>query len=86
MDDSKYVVVKQATKVTGFSLTTMGFITWLVFLILKVTGVWTSISWFWVFFPLWICPAASIAGCILLFIIGVFAAIYISGRLDDDNY
>lgn len=44
MDDSKYVVVKQATKATGFSLMTMGFITWLVFLILKVTGVWTSIS------------------------------------------
>lgn len=35
-------------------LTGMGFITFIVFLILKVTGTWPDITWFWVFFPLWI--------------------------------
>jgi uncharacterized membrane protein len=38
----------------GLTLGIIGFITFLVFLILKVTGSWTDISWFWVFFPLWI--------------------------------
>lgn len=34
-------------------LDVLGFITFIVFLILKVTGNW-DISWFWVFFPLWL--------------------------------
>lgn len=36
-----------------FSLTPLGFIIFVVFLILKLVGV-TDMSWFWVFFPLWI--------------------------------
>lgn len=40
--------------ILSLPLTTMGFITFIVFLILKVTGAWIDITWFWVFFPLWI--------------------------------
>ena len=36
-----------------FSLTPLGFIIFVVFLILKLVGV-TDMSWFWVFVPLWI--------------------------------
>ena len=57
----------------GLGLGTMGFITWLVFLILKVTGVW-AISWFWVFFPLWI-PWAIAGGIfVLVLIIAIIVA------------
>lgn len=37
-------------------LTGLGFLTWLVFLILKlsVPAFSTAVSWFWVWFPLWI--------------------------------
>lgn len=59
----------------GLSLTTMGFITFLVFLILKVTGTWTSITWFWVFFPLWIPIAVGFACIILACIIGLIIAL-----------
>ncbi len=51
----------------GLSLGTMGFITFIVFLILKLTGTWQEISWFWVWFPLWI-PWAATLGLILLII------------------
>lgn len=36
-----------------FSLTPLGFIIFVIFLILKLVGV-TDMNWFWVFFPLWI--------------------------------
>lgn len=49
----------------GLSLGTMGFITFIVFLILKLTGTWPEISWFWVWFPLWI-PWAIAVGLFLL--------------------
>lgn len=48
----------------GLSLTSMGFITFLVFLVLKLTNV-VAWNWFWVWFPLWIAPLASI---VLVFI------------------
>lgn len=58
----------------GMGLTTMGFITWLVFLILKVTGTW-AISWFWVFFPLWLPFAIGAAIFTVVFIIAIVIAI-----------
>ena len=42
-----------------FSLTPLGFIIFAIFLILKLVGV-TDMSWFWVFFPLWIPMAFGI--------------------------
>ena len=46
----------QETRTVNLSLPLdfIGFVTFIVFLILKVTGNWPEISWFWVFFPLWI--------------------------------
>lgn len=58
---------------SGLGFGTMGFITWLVFLILKVTGTW-AISWFWVFFPLWIPWAISSVIFALTLIIAVIIA------------
>lgn len=58
---------------SGLGLGTMGFITWLVFLILKVTGTW-AISWFWVFFPLWIPWAIAGAIFVLVLIVAVIIA------------
>ena len=53
---------------SGISLNTIGFITWLVFLILKLCNQGNPnfdwLTWFWVWFPLWI-PWA-IDGAILL--------------------
>ena len=54
------------------SLEAMGFIVFIIFLILKLVGV-TTMSWFWVFFPLWIPIAFSLA---LVVVILIVAAIY----------
>lgn len=47
----------------------IGFVTFIVFLVLKVTGSWPEISWFWVFFPLWIPIAFGLSLWILLLVI-----------------
>ena len=41
---------------TAFQLPlgTIGFITWLVFLIIKLTSNPAWLTWFWVWFPLWL--------------------------------
>lgn len=57
-----------AVLVETFSLQSMGFMTWLVFLILKLTGV-INWSWFWVWFPLWLPIAISLLIWIIVFII-----------------
>ena len=59
----------------SFPLVTLGFITWLVLLILKVTGV-AAISWFWVWFPFWLPWAIIGAICVIMFIlVGIVATI-----------
>lgn len=55
----------------NFTLDGMGFITFLVFLILKVTGTWPEITWFWVFFPLWIGFAVGFVLFLLLILIAI---------------
>lgn len=57
----------------NLSLGTMGFITFIVFLILKLTGTW-DVNWFWVWFPLW----APMALGALFFIVAlvVFVILY----------
>lgn len=57
---------RQVSVTTNLSLSSIGAIVFIAFLILKLTGN-IGISWFWVFFPLWIVPAALLA--IELFIV-----------------
>lgn len=63
---------------TGLSLTSIGFIVWLVFLILKLSNQsnpdFAWLTWFWVWFPFWL-PWA-IDGAILLLLLPVI--IYLS--------
>lgn len=60
---------------SGFSLESMGFITWLVFFVLKLTKV-IDWSWFWIFFPLWLPIAIGFAifiiAVIIMFIFGLW--------------
>ena len=59
----------QSTSITTtISLESIGIITFIVFLILKLTNVW-HISWFWVWFPLWIPIAISVGIYLIVFII-----------------
>ena len=52
-------------KVTvSFGLPGIGFIIWLVLLILKLTGA-AKISWFWVWFPFWL-PWAIVGGLLII--------------------
>lgn len=60
----------QVSATVSLPLGTIGFITWLVFLILKVTGSW-DISWFWVWFPLWLPWALLGVELIFIFIIAL---------------
>lgn len=64
-----------------FSLVSMGFITWLVFLILKVTGAW-NISWFWVWFPFWLPWAIELGFLIIIFLVALVVFL-VSIRMDD---
>ena len=53
-----------------------GFVTWLVFLILKCNNVITF-DWFWVWFPLWIVPAVE---CSLLIILAFLIYLFDNNR------
>ena len=48
-----------------FSLTPLGFIVFVVFLILKLV----EMSWFWVFFPLWIPIAFGVVISLIMLLI-----------------
>lgn len=56
---------------------TIGLITFIVFLILKLTGAW-NVNWFWVWFPLWLPVAIGV----LLIIVGIILGA-IANKLDD---
>lgn len=59
---------------SSLSLSTIGFITWIVFLVLKLCNQsnpdFEWLTWFWVWFPLW-------APMVLDFLIGVVVFIII---------
>ena len=58
------------TVTASISLESLGFITWLVFLILKVTNVFPeSFTWFWVWFPLWFPIALTLGIYLIIFLI-----------------
>ena len=67
------------TVTASISLESLGFLTWLVFLILKVTNVFPeSFTWFWVWFPLWF-PIALAFGIFLIGLI-IFGVILLFNR------
>lgn len=46
---------RNAVQVSSLPLTSIGLVTFIIFLILKLVNVLPeSFSWFWVFFPLWL--------------------------------
>jgi len=51
-------------------LGTIGFITWLVFLIIKLTSNPAWLTWFWVWFPFWL-PWAILGAEIIIMLIAV---------------
>ena len=65
---------------SGFSIGLGGlcFITFIVFLILKLTNV-IAWSWWWVTAPLWITPAIVLA--IIFLLILIFLLIFLFGKL-----
>ena len=59
----------------GIGLGTIGLITFIVFLIIKLTANPVWLTWFWVWFPLWI-PLAVYFG--LIFIIAIVTLIIVA--------
>lgn len=51
----------------GSSSIGIGTIVFIVLLILKLTGAAPGLTWFWVFFPLWIVPVAAI--CLIAIVV-----------------
>lgn len=66
----------------GVSLFTMGFLTWLILMILNLTGT-IAISWFWVWFALWIVPAVGAGLAIIAVIVGLIACLIAAGQSDN---
>ena len=64
---------KSITKVSttlSVPLGTIGFITWLVFLILKLTNNPDWLTWFWVWFPFWL-PWAIFGAELIILLVAV---------------
>ena len=59
------------TATVTLSLPTIGFITFIVFLILKLTNT-VDWNWFWIWFPLWIPWAIYLVVCSLVVIFLTF--------------
>lgn len=58
-------------KTSGSSIG-IGTIVFIVLLILKLTGAAPGLTWFWVFFPLWIVPAVVLVLFGILMLITIF--------------
>jgi len=79
MSDQTQVVKVNSTASISFG--SLCWLTWLVFLILKLTNVLPeTFTWFWVWFPFWL-PFA-IGGVFLL--LGVIACLIMAGITRDD--
>lgn len=50
----------------------IGTIVFIVLLVLKLTGAAPGLTWFWVFFPLWIVPAVVLVLFGILVLIAIF--------------
>lgn len=66
--------MENTTSTTALSGGTLAFITSLVFLVLKLTGVW-NISWFWVVFPIGLSVAIGLLALIVAVIWLIIAKI-----------
>ena len=66
MDNTKYVS-------SGFSIESLGIITWIVFLVLKLCNQgnpnFNWLTWFWVWFPLWIPIAVELVIVLIILIV-----------------
>ena len=65
------------TKVTAalqLPIGTIGFITWLVFLIIKLTSNPARLTWFWVWFPFWLPLAILWANIVIILIVALILA------------
>lgn len=58
-------------KIGGSSIG-IGTIVFIVLLVLKLTGAVPGLTWFWVFFPLWIVPAVVLVLFGILMLIAIF--------------
>jgi hypothetical protein len=56
----------------GGSSIGIGTIIFIVLLILKLTGAVPGLTWFWVFFPLWIGPAVIVCLLGILILLDIF--------------
>ena len=66
----------QVSASVSLPLGTLGFITWLVFLIIKLTSNPAWLTWFWVWFPFWLPWALlGVELVIILIIVVIFAII-----------
>ena len=64
----------------GLGLESMGFITFIVLMILKLTGPLANVSWFWVTFPLWVPIAFGLAIWLIAILILVIIGIIVNAR------
>lgn len=80
-NEEKTLVVKSGA--SSLSLGTIGFITWIVFLVLKLCNMdnpdFAWLTWFWVWFPFWL-PFA-IGG--LFLILACICALIVAGASDN---
>lgn len=65
--------------VATLPLTTIGFITWIVFLVMKLCNQnnpdFNWLTWFWVWFPLWAPWALLAAIVIIIFVVSLIYAL-----------
>jgi hypothetical protein len=53
-------------------LLSLPFLAFWAFLGLKLSGAWASVSWVWIFAPLWVSAAAIAIGVVTAMVVGVF--------------
>ena len=70
--------------VFGISIGTIGLITFIVFLVLKLCNQnnpdFEWLTWFWVWFPLWIPIASTIAICLLVIVVVLIISLFTKER------
>lgn len=67
----------KATASASVSSIGVGGLAFVAMLVLKLAGITPQLTWFWVFFPLWIGPVVIFGGAVailVLFLAGSFSA------------
>ncbi len=77
---------KPAISISMGLLELVGLITFIVFLTLKLSNIgnpsYEWLTWFWVFFPLWIPIATSLGIVLLIIILGLLVGMIAGGLRD----